>query len=259
MKLPYCNYPVCCWINDTVTCQPVKEKKMEKTLLVIDDDVKLLERLKKYLERFDFQIFTESSPLSGIEIIGNQPVDLVILDVMLPEIDGFEALRRIRKTYGNMPVIMLTARGEVTDRIVGLEIGADDYLPKPFEPRELVARIQSVLRRSSQNNSSANREIMKMNHISINLNSHQVTVKNEEIILTNLEFQLLKVFMENAGRVLDRNFLLDGLKGMDWETFDRSIDVLISRLRNKIKDTPRNSRYIKTIWGTGYMFLKGDE
>jgi DNA-binding response OmpR family regulator len=215
-----------------VTCQPVKEKKMGKTLLVIDDDVKLLERLKKYLERFDFQIFTESSPLSGIEIIGNQPVDLVILDVMLPEIDGFEALRRIRKTYGNMPVIMLTARGEVTDRIVGLEIGADDYLPKPFEPRELVARI--------------------------NLNSHQVTVKNEEIILTNLEFQLLKVFMENAGRVLDRNFLLDGLKGMDWETFDRSIDVLISRLRNKIKDTPRNSRYIKTIWGTGYMFLKGD-
>ena len=232
---------------------------MTKTLLVIDDDEKLLEILKRYLERFEFNVMIQNNPISGIETIAENAIDLVILDVMLPEIDGFETLRRIRKEFSDLPVIMLTARGDVTDRIVGLEIGADDYLPKPFEPRELVARIQSVLRRSNHAEPTTSKNIIEINGIHINLNSHKVKVHGDEIVLTNLEFQLLKVFMENAGRVLDRNYLLDGLKGMDWETFDRSIDVLISRLRNKIQDTPKNSKYIKTIWGTGYMFLKGEK
>lgn len=232
---------------------------MIKTILVIDDDEKLLEILKRYLERFEFSVITKNHSLLGIDAINNHAIDLVILDVMLPEVDGFETLRQIRKDFENLPVIMLTARGDVTDRIVGLEIGADDYLPKPFEPRELVARIQSVLRRSNSVETVKPKNYIEINGININLNSHVVKVDGDEIILTNLEFQLLKAFMENAGRVLDRNFLLDGLKGMDWETFDRSVDVLISRLRNKIKDTPKNSKYIKTIWGTGYMFLKGED
>ncbi len=231
---------------------------MEKTLLLIDDDIKLLSRLKKYLERFDYKIFTKDNPVEAIDFIGNSQIDLVILDIMLPEIDGFEALRQIRKQYENLPVIMLTARGEVTDRIVGLELGADDYLPKPFEPRELVARIQTVLRRSTKDSQKENKQFIKINGLTINFNNHQVNLNNSEIILTNLEFQLLKVFMENAGRVMDRNFLLDSLRGLDWESFDRSIDVLISRLRGKIKDNPKKPLFIKTVWGTGYMFLRDE-
>ena len=232
---------------------------MGKTLLLIDDDVKLLIRLKKYLEHFDFTVFTKDNPLGGIDYIKNSEIDLVILDVMLPDIDGLEALRRIRKDYGNLPVIMLTARGEVTDRIVGLELGADDYLPKPFEPRELVARIQTVLRRSARKTQKDNNDFIEIKGLKINFNNHRVDLNKSEIILTNLEFQLLKVFMENVGRVLNRNFLLDSLKGVDWESFDRSIDVLISRLRNKIKDNPKKPVFIKTVWGTGYMFLRNED
>ncbi|MBN2279310.1 MAG: response regulator transcription factor [Candidatus Marinimicrobia bacterium] len=232
---------------------------MRKTLLVIDDDEKLLIRLKKYLERFDYTVHDQSNPLEGIEFLKTNRIDLIILDVMMPDIDGFEALRKIRKEHGEIPVIMLTARGEVTDRIVGLELGADDYLPKPFEPRELVARIQSILRRSMASPGKKAPDILIINDLKINFNSHKVSAGGEEIILTSLEFQLLKVFMENAGRVLDRNFLLDSLKGMDWETFDRSVDVLISRLRKHINDDPKNPRYIKTVWGTGYIFLKDGE
>ena len=232
---------------------------MSKRLLVIDDDEKLLARLKKYLERFDFVVYDKSNPIDGIEFIRENQVDLVILDVMMPDIDGFEALRRIRKDHGNLPVIMLTARGEVTDRIVGLELGADDYLPKPFEPRELVARIQSILRRASGQSGVKALDLLEINNLKININSHKVFRNGNEIILTSLEFQILRVFMENAGRVLDRNFLLDSLKGLDWESFDRSVDVLISRLRKQINDDPKNPTYIKTVWGSGYMFLKEGE
>ncbi len=231
---------------------------MSKKLLVIDDDEKLLARLKKYLERFDFEVVDKVHSTDGLDYLKNNAVDLVILDVMMPEIDGFEALRRIRKDSGDIPIIMLTARGEVTDRIVGLELGADDYLPKPFEPRELVARIQSILRRASGAKEKNNIDILEINGLKLNRNNHRVTKNEHEIVLTSLEFQLLKVFMENCGRVLDRNFLLDSLKGMDWESFDRSIDVLISRLRKRLRDDPKNPVYIKTIWGNGYMFLKDE-
>ena len=231
---------------------------MSKKLLVIDDDEKLLARLKKYLERFDFEVVDKVHSTDGLDYLKNNAVDLVILDVMMPEIDGFEALRRIRKDSCDIPIIMLTARGEVTDRIVGLELGADDYLPKPFEPRELVARIQSILRRASGAKEKNNTDILEINGLKLNRNNHRVTKNEHEIVLTSLEFQLLKVFMENCGRVLDRNFLLDSLKGMDWESFDRSIDVLISRLRKRLRDDPKNPVYIKTIWGNGYMFLKDE-
>ncbi|MFP4548852.1 MAG: response regulator transcription factor [Fidelibacterota bacterium] len=232
---------------------------MSKKLLVIDDDEKLLARLKKYLERFDFNVVDKVHPADGLDYLKNNPADLVILDVMMPQIDGFEALRRIRKDFGDIPTIMLTARGEVTDRIVGLELGADDYLPKPFEPRELVARIQSILRRTAGARKNNTRGVLEINQLKINPNSHKVSKNDKEILLTSLEFQLLKVFMENAGKVLDRNFLLDSLKGMDWESFDRSIDVLISRLRKQLNDDPKNPVYIKTIWGSGYMFLNNEE
>ncbi len=232
---------------------------MTKNLLVIDDDERLLKRLKKYLERFDYKVVAHDRPLAGIEQLKKSEIDLIILDVMMPEIDGFEALRQIRKEYSALPVIMLTARGEVTDRIVGLELGADDYLPKPFEPRELVARIQSVLRRSERKVTTDSSGIITVNNLKLNLNNHSVTLNNEPIRLTNLEFQLLKVFMENASRVLDRNYLQDSLKGMDWESFDRSIDVLISRLRKELGDDPKAPTFIKTIWGSGYMFLTDEE
>ncbi len=246
-------------LQASVLIHDKQDKSMNKKLLVIDDDKKLLARLKKYLERFNFEVVDKVHPMDGLDYLKNNSADLVILDVMMPQIDGFEALRRIRKDFGDIPIIMLTARGEVTDRIVGLELGADDYLPKPFEPRELVARIQSILRRTAGTRKNNNREVLEINQLQINLNSHKVSKNDIEIALTSLEFQLLKVFMENAGKVLDRNFLLDSLKGMDWESFDRSIDVLISRLRKQLDDDPKNPVYIKTIWGSGYMFLNSEE
>ena len=183
-----------------------------------------------------------------------EQIDLIILDVMLPDMDGFEVCRQIRKEY-SIPIIMLTARGEVTDRIVGLELGADDYLPKPFEPRELVARIQSILRRGHNQNRS---EIRKFGQLTVDFQKHAAAIDGSDIELTSAEFELLSVFIKNAGRVLTRDQLLDHVRGIEWEAFDRSIDVLISRLRQKLRDDPKHPKYIRTMWGTGYIFI-GEE
>ena len=228
---------------------------MKPYILIIDDDEKLNLRLSKYLiKQFGFTVETASHPAEGMQKLKKNQYDLLILDVMMPDTDGFEVLRKVRQNQ-DLPVIMLTARGDVTDRIVGLELGADDYVPKPFEPRELVARIQTVLRRSTLEKKAKPTSKQQFRDLEIDFNTHTVKIKKESVSLTSLEFEILTLFIKNKGIVLDRDYLMDQLRGLDWEAYNRSIDVLISRLRQKLKENPKHPKYIKTVWGTGYIFI----
>ena len=170
----------------------------------------------------------------------------------MPEMDGFQLLRKIRETL-DVPVIMLTAKGEVSDKVVGLEIGADDYLAKPFEPRELLARIQSILRRVNSKNSMV--DILNFESLDINKIKEEVVLDGKTVSLSTSEFEALLLFANNSNKVLDREFLVENLRGITWQTYDRSVDVLVSRLRNKLGETPARTRFIKTIHGVGYKFI----
>ncbi len=220
-------------------------------ILIIDDDPKLNDLLSGYLAKFGFDTVSVIHPLEGLKILEKEAPDLVILDVMMPDMDGFEVCKEIRKNQST-PIIMLTARGELTDKVVGLELGADDYLPKPFEPRELVARIQTVLRRVNPTIAS---DKLKINDLEIYPGKYLAQINGENIDLSTLEFDLLHLFVKNKNRVLSREQLMDNLHGVDWSVFDRSIDVLVSRLRQKLNDDPRSPKYIKTIRGLGYKFI----
>ncbi len=222
-------------------------------LLIIDDDVQLGKRLKRYLGQFDYDADTAIHPVEGLKLLERYSFDLIILDVMLPEIDGFEVLRRVRQSM-TIPVIMLTARGEVSDRIVGLELGADDYLPKPFEPRELVARIQTVLRRGNKIESGA-ATVRRFGPLEIDTAAQIARLEGKDIQLTHLEYELLKILSAHPYRVIDRDALLDDMRGLEWDAFNRSIDVAVSRLRQKLCDDPKEPRFIKTVRGSGYMFI----
>jgi DNA-binding response OmpR family regulator len=224
---------------------------MKKTILIIDDDTKLTNLLAGYLEKFSLAVQAAATPEEGLNLLKKSLPDLVILDIMLPGMDGFEVCRRIRRNH-SVPIIMLTARGDVADRIVGLELGADDYLPKPFEPRELVARIQSVLRRSAD--AREGRRIA-IGDLEMDLDGHTAMLRGEAVDLTAMEFGLLSLFARNPGVVLDRDRIFESIKGLDDESFDRSIDVLVSRLRGKLGDNPREPRLLKTIRGAGYKFI----
>ena len=171
---------------------------------------------------------------------------------MLPGMDGFQVLRKIRENL-SIPVIMLTARGEVTDRIVGLELGADDYLPKPFEPRELLARIQSILRRA--HSTAAIIEHVYFKGLSVDKNKQEVVLDDKVISLSTTEYDALLLFIEHSSETLDREFLVENLRGISWQSYDRSVDVLVSRLRNKLGETPTKTRFIKTVHGVGYKFI----
>lgn len=221
-------------------------------ILLIDDDEKLGELLGTFFERFDLNLLVANEPVAGLTMLDRENPDLVILDVMLPGQDGFEVCRNIRKV-SSVPVIMLTARGEVTDRIVGLEIGADDYMPKPFEPRELVARIQNVLRRSA--NQKQQSEQLYYEGLSVDLERRSAELDGEPLELTTMEYQLLALFANNPGKTYTRDEILNELRGIDAQLFSRSVDILVSRLRQKLGDTSKQVRFIKTVWGTGYAFI----
>ena len=224
---------------------------MITTILIIDDDEKLNLLLADYFKGFGYKTISAVHPEDGLKLIKDASPDIIILDVMLPDMDGFEVCRTIRKKY-SVPIIMLTARGDVTDKIVGLEIGADDYLSKPFEPRELVARIQSVLRRFTKTNI---RQDLSFGDLSINFEKRTASLRGKDIDLSTNEFQALSLLVENHGRVLNRDQILEELRGMECEAFNRSVDITMSRLRQKLKDDPKSPDFIKTIWGTGYMFI----
>jgi OmpR family response regulator RpaB len=218
-----------------------------RRLLLIDDDEKLAEPLQEYFGRFELALDSETRPLQGIERIRNQQYDLVVLDVMLPEIDGFETCRRIRQ-FSDVPIIMLTARGEVMDRVVGLELGADDYLPKPFEPRELVARIQNIFRRARPAEAA---EVYELGELRVDTARKTLALGDRDIALTATEFELLALLLRNQDRVLSRDDIMRSLRGIDADIYSRAIDVLISRLRQKLQ----RPELIRTVRGQGYQFV----
>ena len=223
-----------------------------ENILIIDDDVKLTELLDEFLSSYKYNVVTKHTPETGLEYFEEKGANVIILDIMLPGMDGFQVLRKIRENSAT-PVIMLTARGEVTDRIVGLELGADDYLPKPFEPRELLARIQSILRRT--HSIAAIVENVHFKRLSIDKNKQEVILDNKLISLSTTEYEALLLFIEHTNETLDREFLVENLRGISWQSYDRSVDVLVSRLRNKLRETPNKTRFIKTIHGVGYKFI----
>ena len=237
-------------------------------ILLIDDDKKLGSLLSDYFLQFELTVTHVLSPSEAFKALERSLFGLIVLDVMLPEMDGFSVCKKIRNTtsnYQNTPIIMLTARGEVTDRIVGLELGADDYLPKPFEPRELVARIQNILRRHSHPNNAAtlpeNRNTDKRirrlisSSINIDLIKEQVQLDDHPIELTTMEFLLLTLLMKNPNTAFSRDDIMNNLRGIDADLYSRAVDTLVSRLRHKLHDTQKVARFIKTVWGKGYSFI----
>jgi DNA-binding response OmpR family regulator len=220
-------------------------------ILIIDDDSKLNKLLKDYMSSFGFDVLAAVEPQEGLRILRTQSPDLVILDIMLPGMSGFEVCKFIRQHHA-VPIVMLTARGEVTDRIVGLELGADDYLAKPFEPRELVARILAVLRRSAE---IRRLRALSFGRLTIDFGRRAAFLEGQPLFLTTNEFAALALLTRNAGRVLDRDQILQELRGIDSEAFNRSVDITISRLRQKLGDDPKAPSFIKTVWGTGYVFI----
>ena len=227
------------------------QKASQTHILMVDDDVDLNALLTEYLAKFGHRLLTATTATKGLAALRRELPDLIILDIMLPDIDGLSLCRDIRKEF-DVPIIMLTARGEVADRVLGLELGADDYLSKPFEPRELVARIQSVIRRSM---SKQNHDSIQSDGLTLEKQTRRVNLDGRDIELTTMEFELLSVLMESQGRVLSRNRLIERLRGIDADVFDRSIDMLISRLRDKLGDDSHKPRFIKTVRLTGYQFV----
>ncbi|MGE4496461.1 MAG: response regulator transcription factor [Deferribacterales bacterium] len=228
---------------------------MQTKLMIIDDDLKLIKMLNKYLSEYSFIIDSFDNPETALEKFQECSPNLVILDIMMPKINGFELCKRIRK-FSNVPIIMLSARREVEDRIVGLEIGADDYLPKPFEPRELVARIQAVIKRREPMPAGERKTPQySFGRLIVEPSKYTATLDGVRLDLTTSEFGVLYLFVRNPFVTLDRDKILNELKGIDCDAFNRTVDVTVSRLRNKLKDDPKEPQYIKTVWGTGYMFI----
>ena len=227
-------------------------------ILVVDDDLELRDMLRRYLgeHRFDVQILASADRLD--ERLRREPFDVLILDLMMPGEDGLSICRCLRAEGSTVPILMLTARGAAVDRILGLEMGADDYLAKPFDPRELIARLHSILRRQSMVNCDgrwAGGNVIHFGPFILNLTRMEVTRHGEVLALSSSEFQLLRIMATNAGRPLSREHLLEKLKGREYDSLDRSLDVQVLRLRRKIEDDPSSPRYIRTVWGVGYMFV----
>ena len=221
-------------------------------VLLIDDDRKHSELLKNYLKQFGISLECAGDADEGMRKLSRVDPDLLLLDIMLPGRDGFDICREVRKT-SQIPIIMLTARGDVVDRVSGLEIGADDYIGKPFEPRELVARIQTILRRSSA--TDGRDPVMRFEGIEIDRDAKEVSVDGKRIELTSMEFELLTVLAKRAGKKVSRDEILNELRGIDAAIMTRSVDIMISRLRQKVGDSVKPPRFIQTVWGTGYAFI----
>ena len=226
---------------------------MNEHILIIDDDIQLTKLIKTYLEKHGYKITTNNSSAEGFKLFQkSKTIDLIILDITMPGLDGFQVLRKIRET-STVPIIMLTARGEVSDKVIRLESGADDYMPKPFEPEELIARIQSIMRRIKNVESMTDQ--IEFEHLKIDKLKQEVKLNGEILALSTTEFEALLIFAENAGQILNRDFLVEHLRGISWQSYDRSIDVLVSRLRNKLNYLDSDTEYIKTIHGVGYKFI----
>lgn len=228
---------------------------MSNRILLIEDDPRLAQMVQAYLSDSGFKVLHAASGSAGFEFSQREDFDAIVLDLMLPDIDGLEVCRRVRKK-SQIPILMLTARGDAMDRVVGLEMGADDYLPKPFEPRELLARLKAILRRSA---SSTTAQILRFGRLEIDKDAREVRVDGEGKALTSYQYEVLLALAERAGRVLSRDALFDIVKGESIEAFDRSIDVHISRIRAAIEDNPKKPRRVLTVRGAGYVFAKAQD
>jgi two-component system phosphate regulon response regulator OmpR len=221
-------------------------------ILLIEDDRRLAEMVSEYLGEAGFRVSVAGDGRTGHARLGSEAYDALVLDLMLPDMDGLEVCRQLR-AFSEAPVLMLTARGDAMDRVVGLEVGADDYLPKPFEPRELLARLRAILRRRDPARSS---NVLRFGRLEIDRDARRVRVDGAERSLTGHQFSLLVTLAERAGRVLSRDTLMDLVRGEELEAFDRSIDVHVSRIRAAIEDDPKRPRRLLTVRGAGYVFAR---
>jgi DNA-binding response OmpR family regulator len=230
---------------------------MPERILIIEDDRSLIDMLSEYLLPLGIRVTAAGGAKEGLRLLDRDAFDAVILDVMLPDGDGFDVCRTVR-ARSDIPILMLTARGDELDRIVGLEIGADDYLPKPFNPRELLARLRAILRRRGQS-AAERRRVLRFGRLEIDVDARVVRVDGDPRTLTSYQFDLLHALAQNAGRVLSRDALMEKLKGENLEAFDRSLDVHISRIRASIEDDPKHPKRIITVRGAGYVFARHPE
>ncbi|MDC7784559.1 response regulator transcription factor [Rhodoplanes sp. TEM] len=229
---------------------------MPDHILLIEDDARLAEMVKSYLGAAGFEVTVAPTGGAGVTLHDRQSFDALVLDLMLPDMDGLDVCRTIR-ARARTPILMLTARGDAMDRVIGLEVGADDYLPKPFEPRELLARLKAVLRRSKGGEPVA--EVLRFGRLEIDLGARQARLDGEPRPLTSYQFELLLVLARHAGRVMSREAIMDLVKHERLEAFDRSIDVHVSRIRAAIEDDPKKPRRVITVRGAGYVFAKAQE
>jgi len=228
---------------------------MAERILMIEDDARLSEMVGDYLGKSGFRVTVSGTAAEGVARLANESFDALVLDLMLPDMDGLEVCRKVR-AGSDLPILMLTARGDATDRVVGLELGADDYLPKPFDPRELLARLRAILRRRSPGRAA---DVLRFGRLEIDRGARVVRLEGEERPLTSYQFALLIAFAERPGRVMSRDELMDLVKGEQLEAFDRSIDVHVSRIRAAIEDDPKRPRRIITVRGAGYVFAKSQD
>ncbi|WP_110953798.1 response regulator transcription factor [Anaerosinus massiliensis] len=225
------------------------------SVLIVDDDIKLVQLLKTYFEKDGFITYTANDGLAAMQEVKQRKPDIMILDLMLPGLDGWEVCRRIRRD-NDIPIIMLTARDEESDRLIGLEIGADDYVSKPFSPKEVVARAKVILRRTYKNLTQVS--MIKSGDLTIDLERYQVTRKEQILELTPTEFKLLELLAGNAGKVFSRLQIVEQTQGYTFEGYERTIDAHIKNLRRKLELNPKEPQYIITVYGIGYKFV-GDK
>lgn len=227
---------------------------MSKIIAVVDDEVKIRDMVKTYLQSEGFETLEAEDGTAAVQLVENHEVDLMLLDVMMPQKDGLQTLRDIRLNHKKLPVIMLTAKSEEIDKLLGLEMGADDYITKPFSIRELAARIRAVLRRSSTDDNMEADEVLVRDEIEINLTTYEVKVKGEFLNLTPTEYKILVTLARKPGRVYSRLQLMDSVMGEAFVHYERSIDTHVSNLRKKVEKDPAHPKYIHTVYGIGYRF-----
>ena len=223
---------------------------MAKTILVVDDEIRLVTLMKAYLEQANYRVVTARNGREALFVARDEKPDLIVLDIMMPELDGHDFMHIHRKER-NTPIIMVTAKVEEGDRILGLELGADDYITKPFSPRELVSRVKAVLRRLGRDDEPV-AQVLRIGDLTLDPDAHTVRLNSERVELTRSEFDLLSVLMASPGRAFSRTELLDRLQGHVIEGYERTVDVHIKNLRAKIEENPRKPRYVETVYGVGY-------
>ena len=229
-----------------------------KTVLVVDDEPKIVQLARDYLESAGFAVLSAGDGPSALQAARTRRPDLIILDLGLPGVDGLDVTRALRRD-SSVPIIMLTARADESDKLVGLELGADDYVTKPFSPKELVARVRAVLRRTEQASAAATAELIRVGELEIDVPRLGVSVRGREATLTGTEFQLLVTLARQPGRVFTRSQLLDAVHGVAFESYERAIDAHVKNIRRKLEPDPRAPRYILTVYGVGYRLAEPDD